>query len=68
MTGLLRCEGNALHAGSRLATAEGRIFDFEGRLVAHGSETCLISARHPATSTGSATGENPDSFAGSQKP
>lgn len=41
-TGNLRCEGVLLHSGSRTASAEGKIFDSSGRLVAHGSETCLI--------------------------
>jgi uncharacterized protein (TIGR00369 family) len=42
-TGKLRCEGVLLHAGSRIASSEGKVFDGPGRLVAHGSETCLIS-------------------------
>ncbi|WP_244642524.1 PaaI family thioesterase [Phyllobacterium sp. 628] len=41
-TGKLRCEGLLLHSGSRTASSEGKIFDGNGRLVAHGSETCLI--------------------------
>ena len=41
-TGVLRAEGTLLHAGSRVASAEGKIFDAAGTLVAHGSETCLI--------------------------
>jgi uncharacterized protein (TIGR00369 family) len=41
-TGVLRCEGVLLHSGSRTASSEGKIFDGSGRLVAHGSETCLI--------------------------
>jgi uncharacterized protein (TIGR00369 family) len=42
-TGKLRAEGTLLHAGGQVASSEGKIFDAEGRLVAHGSETCLIS-------------------------
>jgi uncharacterized protein (TIGR00369 family) len=42
-TGTLRCEGALLHAGSRIASSDGKVFDGAGRLVAHGSETCLIS-------------------------
>jgi uncharacterized protein (TIGR00369 family) len=42
-TGKLRCEGVLLHAGSRIASSEGKVLDGAGRLVAHGSETCLIS-------------------------
>ncbi|HET9507948.1 MAG TPA: PaaI family thioesterase [Gaiellaceae bacterium] len=41
-TGLVRCEGTVLHAGSRVATAEGRVVDAAGRLLAHGTTTCLI--------------------------
>jgi uncharacterized protein (TIGR00369 family) len=41
-TGKLRCEGVLLHAGGRVASSEGKVFDAAGRLVAHGSETCLI--------------------------
>jgi len=41
-TGVLRAEGTLLHAGSRVASAEGKIFDAAGTLVAHGSETCLV--------------------------
>ena len=41
-TGTLRCEGVLLSFGGRIATSEGKIFDREGNLVAHGTETCLI--------------------------
>ena len=41
-TGLIRCEGLVLHRGSRVATAEGRVTDAAGRLLAHGTITCLI--------------------------
>ncbi|MDF2749442.1 MAG: hypothetical protein K0T00_617 [Gaiellaceae bacterium] len=41
-TGLVRCEGTVLHAGSRVATAEGRVVDTAGTLLAHGTTTCLI--------------------------
>ena len=43
-TGKLRCEGVLLHAGARIAGSEGKIFNSAGDLVAHGSETCLISS------------------------
>ena len=46
-TGKLRCEGKVIHAGSRIATAEGRLFDAAGKLIAHGSETCMILAPPP---------------------
>ena len=40
--GELRCEGTVIHAGSRTATAEGRLLDPAGKLYAHGSTTCII--------------------------
>lgn len=44
-TGLITAEGNVLHAGRRIGTAEGRITDAKGRLLAHGTTTCLIFSR-----------------------
>jgi uncharacterized protein (TIGR00369 family) len=41
-TGKLKCEGKVVHAGNRIVTAEGRVWDETGRLIAHGSETCLV--------------------------
>ena len=41
-TGPVRAEGKVLSAGARIATAEGRILDGQGRLLAHGTTTCLI--------------------------
>jgi uncharacterized protein (TIGR00369 family) len=41
-TGLIRCEGVVLHKGSRIATAEGRLTDADGKLLAHGTTSCLI--------------------------
>lgn len=41
-TGLLACEGRVVHAGKRVATAEGRLTDRDGKLYAHGSTTCMI--------------------------
>ena len=41
-TGMLRAEGVVLTAGRRVGTAEGRITDSKGRLLAHGTTTCLI--------------------------
>jgi len=43
-TGKLRCEGRIIHAGGRVATAEGRVWDGAGTLIAHGSETCMVLA------------------------
>jgi uncharacterized protein (TIGR00369 family) len=41
-TGEVRCEAEVLHAGSRVATAEGRIKDASGKLYAHGTATCML--------------------------
>ena len=41
-TGVIRCEGNVIHQGSRIATAEGKLTDANGKLLAHGTTTCLI--------------------------
>lgn len=41
-TGPVRVEGKVINVGSRIATAEGRLHDNEGRLLAHGTTTCLI--------------------------
>lgn len=40
-TGRLRAQAHVIHAGSRVATAEGRLTDAAGRLYAHGTSTCL---------------------------
>jgi uncharacterized protein (TIGR00369 family) len=41
-TGQIRAEGRALNCGRRVGMAEGRVTDAKGRLLAHGSTTCLI--------------------------
>ena len=41
-SGKLTCEGKIIHSGTRIATAEGRVFDAAGKLIAHGTETCMI--------------------------
>jgi uncharacterized protein (TIGR00369 family) len=41
-TGLIKAEGVVLSSGRRVGTAEGRITDHQGRLLAHGTTTCLI--------------------------
>jgi uncharacterized protein (TIGR00369 family) len=38
----LRCEGTTVHLGGRVATTEGRVTDDQGRLVAHGTSTCMV--------------------------
>jgi len=42
-TGRVRCEGKVLHRGGRVATAEGRLIaENTGKLLAHGTTTCLV--------------------------
>jgi uncharacterized protein (TIGR00369 family) len=41
-TGPVRAEGKVLNCGRRIGTAEGRVTDARGRLLAHGTTTCLI--------------------------
>ena len=41
-TGPIAAEGVVLSRGRRIGTAEGRITDTQGRLLAHGTATCLI--------------------------
>ena len=41
-TGTVRSEGKTLSVGRRAATAEARITDAKGRLLAHATTTCLV--------------------------
>jgi len=41
-SGVIRTEGRVLNAGRRVATAEARITDAKGRLLAHATTTCLV--------------------------
>lgn len=41
-TGTIRTEGKVLNAGRRVATAEARITDGKGKLIAHATTTCLV--------------------------
>jgi uncharacterized protein (TIGR00369 family) len=41
-TGRIKAEGVVLHCGLRVGTAEGRLTDDKGRLLAHGTTTCMI--------------------------
>jgi uncharacterized protein (TIGR00369 family) len=34
--------GTIVHSGRRTATAEGKVLDEHGRLIAHGTTTCII--------------------------
>jgi uncharacterized protein (TIGR00369 family) len=41
-TGLIKAEGTVISRGRRVSTAEGRVTDSRGRLLVHGTTTCLI--------------------------
>lgn len=41
-TGMLYCEGKVIHVGGRIATAESRLTDADGKLYAHGTTTCMV--------------------------
>jgi len=41
-TGLIKAEGTVINRGRRVGTAEGRLTDTKGRLLVHGTTTCLI--------------------------
>ncbi|WP_424630380.1 PaaI family thioesterase [Bradyrhizobium sp. SYSU BS000235] len=40
--GTIRCEATVLHSGKSTASAEGRVFDSKGALLAHGSATFFV--------------------------
>lgn len=40
--GVVRCEAKVIQVGSRIGVSEGRLTDPNGKLLAHGTETCLI--------------------------
>ncbi|MBL6599049.1 MAG: PaaI family thioesterase [Alphaproteobacteria bacterium] len=40
--GELTAEGSIIHQGRRIATADGRIVDADGKLYAHANTTCMI--------------------------
>jgi len=45
-TGRVTCEGVVIHRGGKVATAEGRLVGASsGKLLAHGTSTCLVFKR-----------------------
>lgn len=45
-SGRVRCEAEVLHRGGKIATAEGRLIEERtGKLLAHGTSTCLVISR-----------------------
>ena len=55
-TGEVRAEGKIIHFGRQIASAEGRLTDARGRLLAHATTTCLVFS-FPASH---GVGETPD--------
>jgi uncharacterized protein (TIGR00369 family) len=47
-SGELRAEGKTVHVGRQFATAEGRLTDPQGRIIAHATTSCLIFPMRPA--------------------
>ncbi len=45
----LQAEAKLINAGRTLATSEGRLFGPDGKLYAHGTETCLLFPLKPIT-------------------
>jgi uncharacterized protein (TIGR00369 family) len=41
-TGPIRAEGRSLYVGRRSGTAEGKVLDAKGTLLAHSTTTCLV--------------------------
>jgi uncharacterized protein (TIGR00369 family) len=41
-TGVIRAEGVVINQGRRIGIAEGRVTDQRGRLLVHGTTTCLV--------------------------
>jgi uncharacterized protein (TIGR00369 family) len=44
-TGPMRARGSVIHGGRSTATAEGRLEDAAGKLLAHATTTCIILGR-----------------------
>ena len=41
-TGPVKAEGKVINVGARIGTSEGKLYDGAGKLLAHGTTTCLI--------------------------
>ena len=48
-TGPIRAEGTVVHLGRRMAVAEGRLTDADGKLYATASTTCLVMTADTTT-------------------
>ena len=47
-TGRVTAEGRVISCGRRVGTAEGKLMDRDGRVLAHGTTTCLLFEHRPA--------------------
>ncbi len=52
-TGIVRAQGRVIHAGRQVATAEAKLHDPKGRLLAHGTCTCMVVDLGKSTQRGS---------------
>ena len=48
-SGTLSCIGSILHRGRTTATSDARLIDTQGKLIAHGTETCMIFPIHSSS-------------------
>jgi uncharacterized protein (TIGR00369 family) len=56
-TGRVLCEAEVVHRGGTIATAEGRLrAEATGKLLAHGTSTCLIIPANGARTSGNGNG------------
>lgn len=46
-SGTVRCEGKLIHRGGTVITTEGSLRDERGKLLAHGTETCVVFPAKP---------------------
>ena len=56
-TGEVRAEGKVIHFGKQIASAEGRLTDARGRLLAHATTTCLVFSSPPTAAAGDSSGD-----------
>jgi uncharacterized protein (TIGR00369 family) len=57
-TGRVLCEAEVVHRGGTIATAEGRLrAESSGKLLAHGTSTCLIISPNGARTTDNGNGD-----------
>jgi uncharacterized protein (TIGR00369 family) len=50
-TGFVKAGGKVINCGRRIGTAEGKLTDKDGRVLAHGTTTCLIFEHKPVNAS-----------------